>query len=141
MEFQVGLGPILARLNAGSHPLSLGQNFSQLLLRGPDAGQTGGLGLKDSPQLEQVPQSAPDFFQAAKAKILNLSHLPGHKGTAAPLDLQHPLDGERPDGFPQGGPADPQLMGQVYLVGQLVSWGQPLLGYDLVIEPFCSLLG
>ena len=101
-------GAVSARPDAFLHRLALLQDLRPLGLRGPAAGQGGGLGLKHGPQLEEIPQLALHPLQAGEAEVVNLLHPFGHKGALAPAHLQHPLGGQGADGLPQGGPAHPQ---------------------------------
>ena len=140
MKGPVGLSAVLIGTDAGGHHLPLGQDVGALFVGGTFAGQGGGLGLKDSPQLKQIPQTALHAIQTVKAEVFNFLYLGGDKGALAPAHLQHPLGAQRADGLPQGGPAHPQLLGQLHLVGQLVPGLEALLRHDLVIECGSSLL-
>lgn len=54
VKFPVRLGSVLPQADAPVHVLSPGQDVRHLLLRGPEAGQPGGAGLKDGPQFKEV---------------------------------------------------------------------------------------
>ena len=118
-----------------------GQNVRHLLLRGPEAGQLCRLGLEDAPQLEEIPELTLHPLQTTEAEVLDLPHLLRHEGALPPADLQHPLGHQGPDGLPQRGPAHPQLLGELQLIGQLFPRPGPSLRHDPGIQTLRRLLG
>ena len=141
MKVTVRLRPVLSCPDAPLHRLPSLQDIPQLLLRGPLAGQPGGLWLEDGPQLKQVPQLALKPLQPREAEVLDVRHFLRHKGPPPPPDLQHSTGGQLSDGLPQGGAAHPQLLGELHLVGELVPGPQRALRHDAVIQAFRRLLG
>ena len=120
---------------------SSSQNVGELLRGGPAAGQGGAAWLEHGAQLKQIPQLAPDLFQAGEAEVADLLHLPGDKGAPAPAHLQHTPVRQGTDGLPEGGPAHPQLLGQLQFVGQLFPGLELLLHHNGGVQTVRRLLG
>ena len=53
---------------------------------------------------------------------------------------QKALGGQSLDGLPQGGPADPQLLSQLQLVGELLPGRELLFHRNHAVKPLCGLL-
>ena len=141
VELPVGLRPVLALADAAVHILPPGQDLGHLLRGGPAAGQPGGGGLKDLPELEEVPQLPLDLVQVGKAVVVDLGGGGGDEGPLAPAGLQQVLGDQDVDGLPQGGAADPQLLGQLHLPRQFLPGGQAALHGDHGVQPLRRLLG
>ena len=68
VELPVGLRPVLALADAAVHIFPPGQDLGHLLRGGPAAGQPGSGGLKDLPELEEVPQLPPGPGPGGKSR-------------------------------------------------------------------------
>lgn len=140
MESPVSCSPVPARTDTLLYSCPLLQDLCALCRRGPAAGQTGCLWLKDGAELKQVAELPPHPAQTVKAKVIYGFDLFRHKGSLAAAHFQYALGRQSADGLSQCSPAHAEALCQFHLIWQFLAGSQRLLHHNPAVQALRCLL-